>query len=333
MSVVERTVCKRMDTIQKLIEEAEQQRLVARLEESPWLFTGCMDGRTYVPELVRMVVDFYSSLGGILDHGRPEFRESFERQLEMCCQKGKQLRFVSTYHYSRGVRELGCAGHRFEKADGFRTANRQARQAKDRYGTAVSAFVMGVETDRDALILHGDTGQVVDLGDLEQSERSDLNRVLGELYPDRVQEALVLADVVEGNVQHRVMTVSTTKSARKTDHQEKRILLGMPEQIAWAQSLNGALSLSPIVPHPQLERAIEVAGMIWYDNLRSCRIPQDQQDEMALVVVGRDKSEASYLWATAHQKLDECLPRHFHYRELVGVLDSETREFTVCHQG
>ena len=85
-------------------------------------------------------------------------------------EEGRRVLILVTYHHSRGDRSRGCSGFDFDLEAARSSAFAFRRQLESVFGTdhqIVYPIVIGIETDEDALTLHGDRGTAIDLAAIE----------------------------------------------------------------------------------------------------------------------------------------------------------------------
>ena len=108
-----------------------------------------------------------------------------------------------TYHYAKGDKHRGCRGFDYD-VDAARAATASLKKKFDEVfgrGT-VHAIQVGVETDNEGLVLHGDDGEVVDLAVFDLTHGNVL-KLIERLYPDMASRVrLDLLPLVEGNIRH-----------------------------------------------------------------------------------------------------------------------------------
>ena len=96
-----------------------------------------------------------------------------------------------TYHLSSGHQERGCAGFDCDTEAAKAHAYAIAKQAGQLFGDdhqQVYPLVCGFETDSDALLLHGQQGEVLDSRDVIGLAPEALSTPLASLCPDMPRE-------------------------------------------------------------------------------------------------------------------------------------------------
>lgn len=133
---------------------------------------------------------------------------------------------IVTYHYSEGDNESrGCKASDFNKelsianAKGFRMSLEKAYKNSSH---KLIAIVMGIETDEDVLILHGENGQVCNLGTFSDVvPLRELFMLICLLYPSMpLQMKLDLLPVLHGNIRHIAEVRKTKRPIEEMTHGE-----------------------------------------------------------------------------------------------------------------
>jgi hypothetical protein len=76
---------------------------------------------------------------------------------------GRRCLALVTYHFSKGDKHRGCAGHGYDTAAAREGACQLASQIEKVFGSnrsSVYPIVVGIETDEDSLIFHGENDKV-----------------------------------------------------------------------------------------------------------------------------------------------------------------------------
>lgn len=138
------------------------------------------------------------------------------------------------------------------------------------HGT-VYPLVCGLETDEDALILHGSNGDRLDLSALPSASCSDLLARLKQLYPDMPDQLRHdLEHIVRGNLKH-IAAIRSESRALNIEHREWMICVGRGFDFLHMPNL--ALIIGPY--SPDLAEPIRKAAGIIDANMRAGRIPND----------------------------------------------------------
>lgn len=195
-------------------------------------------------------------------------------EVQQITRQGRRTLILINYHYSKGDRHRGCAGWNYDTDAARAGAHALKRQLDEMFGAhheTVYPLVCGFETDDDALILHGQSGDVLDMSALDSEDLESMPATLGRLFPDMphmIQQDLL--PILEGNFHH---IEKTRRSNRTLDivHHEWMIALG--RGFSWLHMANQALIIGPW--GPELAPPIHTAASIIQSNMRDKRIPDD----------------------------------------------------------
>lgn len=140
----------------------------------------CMDGRVNIPVVTNTPVGIlmpFRNLGGMFDLGWPHLGEVLAHHVQRMVGEGRRVLFLITYHFSRGDRQRGCAGFDYDTAAAMRHTYEIRAQIEHIFGSGhgtVYPLVCGLETDEDALIVHGRDGQTLDMASFPPADRARL---------------------------------------------------------------------------------------------------------------------------------------------------------------
>lgn len=237
----------------------------------------CMDGRVNLSVATQTppgIIQPFRNLGGMFDLGWPHLGEVLAHYVQRMVGQGRRVLMLITYHYSKGDARRGCAG--FDYDTGAATSHTYAikQQIEHIFGTGhgtVYPLVCGFETDEDALILHGEKGETLDLSTLTPGDGAELAPRLASLFPDmpdQIREDLL--PLLEGNL-GRIAQVRQVSRALDIEHREWMICLG--RGFDFLHTPNIALIIGPYSPN--LADPINKAASIINDNMKAGRIPDD----------------------------------------------------------
>jgi hypothetical protein len=187
---------------------------------------------------------------------------------------GRRVLALITYHYSKGDPQRGCAGFNYDTEAAKAHTYDIKRQVEEVFGPdhkTVYPIVCGFETDDDSLILHGSTGEQLNMADLKLSDKDTLLPRLEALYPDMsAQMRQDLLPLVAGNLDH---VYEAREMERELDlvHREWMICIG--RGFDFLHTPNLALIIGPYSPN--LSDPIDKAAGIIESNMKAGRIPDD----------------------------------------------------------
>jgi hypothetical protein len=238
---------------------------------------NCMDGRintSVATETPAGIILPLRNLGGRFDLGWPYFGEVLEDHVRDMVEQGQRTLALITYHYSKGDSHRGCAGFQYNTEAARRHTFEIKRQVEKVYGkghSTVYPLVCGFETDEDALMLHGSSGEFLDLSTLSSTDLDSLPALLARLYPDMPNQVRQdLLPLVQGNISH----ISKIKeSNRELDIEHHEWIIGIGRGFDWLHAPNLALLIGPY--SPDLADPIRKAAGIIGANMQCRRIPDD----------------------------------------------------------
>lgn len=237
----------------------------------------CMDGRINIPVATRTplgIIQPFRNLGGMFDLGWPHLGEVLAGYVHRCVGEGRRVLLFTTYHFSRGDRQRGCAGFDYDTGAATAHTYRIKSQVESVFGLGhdtVYPLVCGFETDEDALLLHGENGQVLDLSRLGPTDEEALMLQLAELFPDMpLQVRRDLLPLLAGNLAH-IAEVRQMQRAADIEHREWMICLGRGFDFLHMPNL--ALIVGPY--SPELADPVSKAAGIIEANMRKGRVPAD----------------------------------------------------------
>ena len=241
----------------------------------------CMDGRinlsvaTQTPAGILMP---FRNLGGMFNLGWPHLGEILTQYVMDRVREGRQVLVLITYHWSRGDPKRGCAGFHYNRQasqDHAWAIRDQLTHLFGRDETTVYPLVCGFETDREALMLHSETGATLDLAEYPAARAGALEADLMALLPNL--PATMRADLLpllRGNLAHMAEMRALAEAGQRelaVEHREWVICLG--RGFDFLHTPNLALIVGPY--SPDLAHPIRTAASIIQGNMDAGRIPDD----------------------------------------------------------
>ncbi len=237
----------------------------------------CMDGRINIPFATNTplgIIQPFRNLGGMFDLGWPHLGEVLAGYVQRCVRDGRRVLLLITYHFSRGDVRRGCAGFNYDTAAAIAYTNRIKAQVESVFGLGhetVYPLLCGFETDEDALLLHGENGEVLDLSLETERDGASFMLSLNKLFPDMPQQVCGdLLPLLSGNLSH-IAEVRKMHRAANIEHREWMICLGRGFDFLHMPNL--ALIVGPY--SPELADPIGKAAGIIENNMAKGRIPDD----------------------------------------------------------
>lgn len=302
----------------------------------------CMDGRLNLPVITQTalgIIQPFRNLGGKFELGWPFFQSILDNWVRYSISRGRNCLVFVTYHYARGEPLRGCRGFNFDTAAARDTAIKLKEQFDGVYGKgAVIPIVCGIETDLEALILHGEDGRVVDLAEVKVSTQVEMETLLRSLYPS-ISERVILdfLPLVSGNIKHIAEIRTSNRPIEQLEHKEW--VLGVGRGFDWLHLINTAFIIGPF--DPNLSAAIETAGKLLKSNIDNARA--DPNGIVLLTAAAyRDtagpehhlaKEKALFLSKFALDIIKQSVPDLVpHLQILTGCTDLNTRKFEVIER-
>lgn len=299
----------------------------------------CMDGRLHLPVITKTplgIIQPYRNLGGRFNFGWPFFGDLMSDWVRYGLSRGRNCLLLITYHYSRGDHHRGCAGFGYD-TDAARSAAMELRKQFERIYPArsvVRAIVCGIETDDDALILHGENNEVVDLAEISEGDRKDVFGMLQRLFPSL--GARITGDflpLVSGNLE-RIMEVRALRRPM-TDVEHREWIIGVGRGFDWFHRINEALIIGPY--SPDLSGPIKTAAMLMKSNIANGRVSTKSDLVLLSSAPYRDAHEkpymiekAKFLSEYAHEVIAREVPEILsQLKRLTVIVDMNTRLFEV----
>jgi hypothetical protein len=203
----------------------------------------------------------------------------------------------------------------------------------------VLPIVCGIETDLEALVLHGeDVNTVIDLAKIKQSSQLELEELLYSLYPT-MPERIVrdLIPLVRGNIKHIAEIRASNRPIEDAEHKEW--VLGVGRGFDWLHAINTAFIVGPF--DPNLSVAIETAAKLLKGNIDEGRV---DPNGIVLMTSAAFRDEAGPEYHLAREKalflsefaqniirdkVPDLVP---HLQILTGFTDLDTRKFEVIER-
>jgi hypothetical protein len=301
----------------------------------------CMDGRlnlAVMTETPAGIIRPFRNVGGRFNLGWPFFGELLREHVGYAISENRAVLVFVTYHFSKGDNHRGCKGFGYDTATAKKNAEDLAAQVERVYGKKVRVvhpIVVGIETDDDSLIFHGENGASLNISESLTSSSDELKEMLAKLYPDMLPQTLSdLMPLVSGNQEHVQNVRKQNREPIDLDHREQIIAVG--RGFDWLHLPNRALIVGPY--DHDWPSAVATAGGIVLDNIKNGRVPAEQGALLLVSSLSRDEmgsygwntavEKAIYLERIAHEVLKERVPELTPYlSKFSGVLDEHTRKF------
>ncbi len=237
----------------------------------------CMDGRINLSVATHTplgIIQPFRNLGGMFNLGWPHLGEVLANYVHDQVSTGRRVLLLTTYHYSKGDKQRGCAGFSYDTEAARAHTYAIKRQVEHVFGAGhgtVYPIVCGFETDEDALVIHGTHGETLDVSQIAAHDTNGLRLRLEQIFPDMPSQIRHdFEPLVLGNLE-RVIEVRKMKRTLDAEHREWMICVGRGFDFLHMPNL--ALIIGPY--SPDLAEPIHQAAGIIDANMRAGRIPDD----------------------------------------------------------
>jgi len=237
----------------------------------------CMDGRINIPVVTSTppgIIQPFRNLGGMFDLGWPHLGEVLANHVQRMVAEGRQVLIFISYHFSKGDPKRGCAGFGYNTEAALAYTRIIKQQAEHIFGAGhatVFPLICGFETDEDALVLHGEKGERLELAQVTKEQAPEIGERLTVLFPDMSDQMRAdLQRLVRGNLDW-IAEVRANSRELQIEHREWMICLG--RGFDFLHTPNLALIIGPY--SPDLADPIRKAAGIIEENMRAGRIPDD----------------------------------------------------------
>ena len=182
MSVHGKPIAERLEWLQNLarshsVTYCSPESFLAReryLAEHPTdiVVLKCMDGRINIPIATNTppgIISPIRNLGGMFNLGWPHLGEVLANHVHGVVSNGRRVLMLITYHFSKGDKHRGCAGFRYDTDAAIAHTYGIKQQVEHVFGGGhgtVYPIVCGFETDEDAIILHGNNSDMLEVAKL-----------------------------------------------------------------------------------------------------------------------------------------------------------------------
>lgn len=227
---------------QRWVLEQEVRRSYRDEHPTEFLILKCSDGRLVFAIWTKTLAGILQPLrniGGRFEMGWLHFQLVLRSWKKYADKKGRHSAVIVTYHFASGSRFQGCAGHRYNDQVAYEFAlglkNDLDRYAEDELklqsDTRLCPFLVGMDTRKQSLILHGDDDRrPIDLATIKDAREGEVINLLAGHYPKKwKQTRRVILDwvpPVKGNIEHTSEVEGQDSVAQNQDHRESILAVG-----------------------------------------------------------------------------------------------------------
>lgn len=341
---LDRFILKRYETQSEAFTDPSAQlarRLYRAAHPTEIIVMKCMDGRlnmSLYTETPPGILQPFRNIGGKFDAGWPFYQELMRDTVHYAIGKARQCVIISSYHFSKGDHHRGCAGFHYDtnqaKAGAFALRDQFTGVCGSAPHRPVYALAIGIETDEEALIFHGENGAELNVATLESADPELIRRRLEVLYPDMNGRMIAdLVPLIEGNFRHIEKVRRSDRAPIDLEHRENVIAVGRG-----FDSLHLPNTMLIVGPYSDWARAVGTAASIVKGNLDAGRISADRGVLLLIAALYRQEEgsigwnlkeeKVKYLFKESHEVISETVPDLLpHLKTLTGVVHADTRAF------
>lgn len=301
----------------------------------------CMDGRLNFATMTETplgIIQPYRNIGGLFDLGWPYFGALIREWEEYVLAKGRTCVVIITYHYSKGDTHRGCRGHTYDVGSSQEAAFALLEQFRRVFAAPNKVFypfVVGIETDEDALIFHGEKEKKLEVSSIIGSSEKECAKHIRSLFPTMSERQVAdLAPLMFGNTNWIQKVRASKRPIEAMDHSEN--VLGIGRGFDWLHKPNKALIVGPY--SYDLADPIGKAAGILLENIEANRISKKSGIVLMSSAVHRDstgveitiaREKARSLAILGLKTIEARVPGLVaHLHTVVGTVDVNTRLFS-----
>ena len=163
------------------------------------------------------------------------------------CNDGNMGLAIVTYHCSEtDNKHFGCAGSKCNKDKSIRDAKgfrMQMEKGCADWRCRIYSMLVGINTDTDGLMLHGENGQVRCLESLSENVTdNELFSIILELYPSMpMQIRFDLLSLMRGNIRHIAAVRKSQRPIEQMGHMGWALGIGRSRAYNWLHEPNTAI--------------------------------------------------------------------------------------------
>lgn len=286
------------------------------------------------------IIQPFRTIGGKFLVG-DQFGQTLNEWVSYAMRRNRKCLVLVTYHFSKGDKHRGCAGHGYDTAaaKAYATALIEGQDGlEDIFGkehSVVCPILVGIETDEDGLVLRGRNGESLDLAKSEDLTEDELYHAVEQLYPEMQTQMLSdLMPLLRGNLAHIAEVRASKRPISDAEHKDNIIAVG--RGFDWLHLHNRVLIVGPY--SFDLASPIGIQGKIVLGNLNEGRIPRESGAVLLTSAIYRKEAGPDRLRAMAKARVlariglkaierdaPELMP---HLKVLVGTVNMESRLFT-----
>jgi hypothetical protein len=328
-------------------DEVARRELYHSLHPTKVKVKKCMDGRVNVPamtdgEVPMGIISPYRNMGGKFRIGSPSYAHYVRNFYDFTLNAMKEGKcpgglVIVTYHYSAGDPHRGCKGFGYDTAAARAYTSTLRDDCDEAYGSSheiVHPIQMGIETDRESFVFHGDAGDTLDIAQCLDLSEAQLRARLRALYPEMKDG--IFNDLVPfaiGNQRHVRKVIKANRPVIQLEHREQ--IIGIGRGFDPLHLINKVLIVGPFSETWADE--VAVAASIVLSNFKEGRIPKEEGAVLLVsapyrtygvdqrIAVAKAQDMARTGWNAVRQRVPELM--EYGLDLVVGTLDRNTMRF------
>jgi len=302
---------------------------------------GCMDGRNNISNATEIpvgIIKNYRELGGRWEWWN-YIDLIFYKDLMYWINQGKDCLVFVSYHFSKSSPSLGCAGFGYDVDAAIKSNIIFKKKIENVYGVnrlVVFPILLGLETDEEALIIHGNNpDRTLRVADLAEYDEDYIKSVLSQMFKAMQPEIMsLMLCLIAGNIRHIAKIRASHRPLVTLNHCEWVVAIG--QGLDWFYQPNQAIIVGMYSNRP--EESIVKAVDIIEKNIIEGRVPRDEG--FVLLASSSFRSEAGSEKSRACERALENMrfaqkiirKNHSHLfdvmQPLVTVTNLDNRKFT-----
>jgi len=319
--------------------EVERRQSYVHQHPTSFHVLKCMDGRcdmAQVTETPAGTITPWRNLGGMFHLGWPTFQQQLLRALKVAKQEEMPVAIIVTYHFSASQPHLGCKGWGYDTEAAKAYTQKFQAKATTFFNNGVPVIVMGLETDRQALLVEGWNGETLDIRESLGLSEQELATKLTTMFPGC--DPRVLRDLVPllaGNSRHVTEVQNQQLTPEDVDHQEWTLAIG--RGFDWLHLYNVAIIIGPF--DVDISKPLRIGAGLLAENVTSGRVDPNKHGLVVMSASPTWRRQGTTDWSGAETKAAFFAAKTMRliqeeYKEiaeyaypLVGVVDMHTRLF------
>lgn len=295
----------------------------------------CMDGRILFSSFTGTPLGFlrnFRNLGGQFNFGWRAFRDFLTATVEQCYLEKRGCLAIVTYHYSKGDKYRGCAGYNYDIEASIKGAmgfKGQLERAYKNLPYEIVPIVVGIETDEEALIVHGESSDLIEISKLSTDvAENDVFHMLNQLFPH--MSPLMKTDflpLLMGNLKHVEKIKQSNRLIIELNHGEWIVGVGGASAFDFLHVPNTAIIVGQYNPNlgKIIQKSLGVIKGHWKEGNKFLTLAGASYGKTNLGIVHKQHAMEDVRYYSrlireiANEYYPELVPHMFQLRGLINV--------------